>query len=199
MQSEIAVTSWMLLIAFTIIHILVTVTKIAHYRKRFITDREIILNTMIILSFFLITFHSSPFNNVLESEDGQEEGWTSRVSLSRYQYHSAGIGVAMTWLLQMYFLAKVPNFGKYIEMFTSVSQTVLNLLVAFVFFLIAFGLSFYILFPSYDAFDTVLPAVMVKVRFDSIQHEVIRNISSLFNMKTYLTFKAYLNFNKRYW
>ena len=67
----------------------------------------------------------------------------------------------------MYFLAKVPRFGKYIEMFTSVSMTFLNLLFAFVFFLIAFTLSFYILYPGYDAFDTVLPAVMVKVRKNS--------------------------------
>ena len=155
-QTYIAVTCWILLILFTILHIVVTVTKIIHYRKRFVTDKEIILNTMIILSFFLITFHTNPLSHTDHS--------TSTVYLNRYQYHAAGIGVALTWLMQMYFLAKVPRFGKYIEMFTSVSLTFLNLLFAFVFFLFAFTLSFYILFPGYDAFDTVLPAVMVKVR-----------------------------------
>ena len=160
-QTEVAVTCWILLIAFTILHIINIATKIAYYRKRSITDKEIILNTMIVISFFLITFHSSPFYHIYESSDGQN--LTSRVSLNRYQYHSAGIGVAMTWLMQMYFLAKVPRFGKCIEMFMSVSLTFLNLLFAFASFLIAFALSFYILFPSYDAFDTVLPAVMVKL------------------------------------
>lgn len=151
-----AVACWIALVLFTILHILVTGSKIVHYKKRSITDKEIILNTMIIISFFLITFHSNPLDHTTES--------TVKVYLGRYQYHSAGIGVALTWLLQMYFLAKVPRFGKYIEMFANVSVTFLNLLFAFLFFLIAFTLSFYILFPAYDAFDTDLPAVMVKVR-----------------------------------
>ena len=153
-----AVFCWIALVLFTILHILVTVTKIVHYQKRFIYDKEIILHTLIIISFFLITFRDNPLTNDETYTD------TSIVYLKRYQYHAAGIGVALTWLMQMYFLAKVPRFGKYIEMFTSVSMTFLNLLFAFVFFLIAFTLSFYILYPGYDAFDTVLPAVMVKVR-----------------------------------
>ena len=153
-----AVGCWIALVLFLITYILVTVTKIIHYQKRFIYDKEIILNTLIIISFFLITFRDNPLTHT--------EGFTSTIYLKRYQYHAAGIGVALTWLMQMYFLAKVPRFGKYIEMFTNVSMTFLNLLFAFVFFLIAFTLSFYILFPGYDAFDTTLPAVFVKVRND---------------------------------
>merc|ERR1719510_771157 len=154
-ETRVAVACWISLVLFTILHVLVTVTKIVHYKKRFITDKEIILNTLIIISFFLITFHSNPLDH--------RTGSTATVYLGRYQYHSAGVGVALTWLMQMYFLAKVPRFGKYIEMFTSVSLTFLNLLFAFIFFLFAFTLSFYILFPGYNAFDTALPAVLVKV------------------------------------
>ena len=174
-ETYIAVLCWILLVLFTILHIIVTVTKIIHYQKRSIADKEIILNTLIIISFFLITFHSNPLYHTEDVPclDENLPCFASKITLGRYQYHAAGIGVALTWLMQMYFLAKVPRFGKYIEMFTSVSLTFLNLLFAFIFFLFAFTLSFYILFPGYDAFDTALPAVLVKV--SRFQYDYKRN------------------------
>ena len=164
-RTYIAVLSWLFLVVFTLIYIISTVTKIIHYRKRVIANKEIMLNTLIIISFFLITVPSNTLDRT-EDEPCLEVNLScleSKINLRRYQYDSAGIGVALMWTRQMYFLAKVPRFGKYIEMFTSVSLTFLNLLFAFIFFLFAFTLSFYILFPGYDAFDTALPAVLVKV------------------------------------
>ena len=180
-ENYIAVLCWILLVLFTILHIIVTVTKIIHYQKRSIADKEIILNTLIIISFFLITFHSNPLYHTEDVPclDENLPCFASKITLGRYQYHAAGIGVALTWLMQMYFLAKVPRFGKYIEMFTSVSLTFLNLLFAFIFFLFAFTLSFYILFPGYDAFDTALPAVLVKV--SRFQYDYKRNQDCIHN------------------
>ena len=118
--------------------------------KQYLTNLQNLLPLFVIISFFLISFHDNPFNEV--------------ITLSRYQYEMAAMGVFSTWLLQTVLMQNTPTVGLYIEMLKKVSRTFISFFLAYSFLFSAFALSFYILYPGYDAFDTVLPAVMVKVR-----------------------------------
>ena len=108
----------------------------------------------------MISFHEDPINHDFE--------------LERYQYHVAALGVFVTWLYQTILMQNTPKFGLYIEMLVKVLITFINFVLAYVFLLLAFTISFYILFPDYPAFDVNLLAAFVKVKTMPI--EMVLNI-----------------------
>ncbi|XP_040577124.1 uncharacterized protein [Lepeophtheirus salmonis] len=146
---QLAITSWIFLVIFNILYILKETTKCIHLGYRYLREYESLLNVFIIIIFLLISFHSDPFSET--------------IVLSAWQYHAAGFGVFSTWLFLMFLIGKVPRFGKYVEMFKTVSKTFLDFLIAYVFLFVAFVLTFYLLIPSHVAFNGSLPAAFVKV------------------------------------
>jgi hypothetical protein len=86
------------------------------------------------------------------------------VWVRRYQHHTAAWGVFATWIQMLLYMERTPKFGLYIHMLRKVARTVLNLLWAFLSLLIAFSLTFYLLFPAHYPFDNDIPSVFVKVR-----------------------------------
>jgi hypothetical protein len=108
----------------------------------------------------MISFHEDPINQEFK--------------LERYQYHMAALGVFFTWLYQTILMKNTPKFGLYIEMLVKVLITFINFVLAYVFLLLAFAISFYILFPDYPAFDHNLLAAFVKVT--KLQIEMVFNM-----------------------
>ena len=151
-KTECALTAWIFLIIFTFIYVVKEITKLAHLGIRYFRDYESVLNFLVVTSFMLVSFHSNPFDFS-----------TRTITVKRWQFHASGVGVFTTWLLQMLLIGRVPRFGKYVEMFMNVTKTFFNFFVAYVFLFISFALSFYILFPQNVAFNTALPATMIKV------------------------------------
>jgi len=78
-------------------------------------------------------------------------------------------------------MQNTPKFGLYIEMLVKVLITFINFVLAYVFLLLAFTISFYILFPDYPAFDVNLLAAFVKVKTMPI--EMVLNIVYENNLK----------------
>lgn len=146
----IAQIAWFFLILFTIVYFVKELTRCIHLKYRYLVTMESFLNALVILSVLLITFYVNPFQN-------------ENISVYRWQYHACGFGVFITWLLQMFLIGKVPRFGKYVEMFKTVTKTFSNFFVAYIFLFVSFAVTFYILFPSQAGFKEVFPAAMVKV------------------------------------
>merc|ERR1719310_1602428 len=106
------------------------------------------IDLSLIASFLLITFHEDPF---------QEE-----FSMSLWQYHVASVGCFLTWLQMMFYIGKLPRFGKYVQMFRAVATGVLHFMIAYSPLIIAFAVSFMIMFPSNDAFS-IFPTAIIKL------------------------------------
>ena len=116
---------------------------------RYFKEWESCLNLLTIITFPLISFHSSP---------------TSSSSFSAWQFHAAGLGVLITWILQMFLIGKVPRFGKYVQMLSNVGWSFLNFFVAYFALIVGFSLSFVILFPRELSFREAMTAP-IKVWF----------------------------------
>lgn len=72
-----------------------------------------------------------------------------------WQYHVAAIVIFLVWLELMMIVGRFPMFGLYVQMFTKVAVNFAKFLLAYCCLLIAFGLSFGVLFNSYPAFKGV--------------------------------------------
>lgn len=72
-----------------------------------------------------------------------------------WQYHVAAIVIFLVWLELMMIVGRFPMFGLYVQMFTKVAVNFAKFLLAYCCLLIAFGLSFGVLFNSYPAFKTI--------------------------------------------
>lgn len=141
------VVAWIFLIVFNIMYLAKETTKLLHLRDRYFKEWESILNLMTIITFPLISLHTDPF---------QEE--KSEVTVSAWQFHAAGIGVFITWVLQLFLIGKVPKFGKYVQMLMNVGWSFFNFFVAYSSLLIGFALSFVILFPREISFSQAMAA-----------------------------------------
>ena len=86
-----------------------------------------------------------------------------------YQYHTAAIGVFVTWFVQMLLMRRIPKVGMFIEMIWPVSATFFQFFVGYGYLIASFACSFYILFPDKYAFKNGLPAAFVKVQ-NKTQH-----------------------------
>ena len=122
-----------------------------HMRSKYFKEVESWLHLVTFISFPLISFHNNPFD------------WTSTKipELRWWQYHINGFAIFCTWVLQMLIVGKIPRFGIYVEVFKKVAKTFISFSAAFFFLLVAFTLSFVVLFQEKLAFKH--PSVVVKV------------------------------------
>ena len=66
------------------------------------------------------------------------------------------------WGELMLMIGRLPTFGIYVQMFTTVAQNFAKFLAAYFCLLVAFALSFCVLFPNYQSFNVPVPAAVVK-------------------------------------
>ncbi|XP_055903474.1 transient receptor potential channel pyrexia [Eupeodes corollae] len=77
------------------------------------------------------------------------------LAVPEWQHHVAAIVMFLVWLELMMLVGRFPIFGLYIQMFTKVSMNFGKFLLAYCCLLIAFGLSFCVLFTDYPAFINI--------------------------------------------
>lgn len=73
-----------------------------------------------------------------------------------YKYHLGAIVIFLVWLELMMIIGRFPIFGIYVEMFTKVAMDFLKFLGAYCCLIIAFALSFRILFTYHRTFLTLI-------------------------------------------
>ena len=66
------------------------------------------------------------------------------------------------WGELMMMIGRLPTFGIYVQMFTTVAKNFAKFLAAYFCLLVAFALSFLVLFPNYRSFNVPVPAALVK-------------------------------------
>ena len=125
-----AIAAWICLIFFTAFYL---------FRLRYFRYPDSYIDIFLIISFFLISFHEDPFQE------------SHQVSL--WQFHIAAIGCFLTWLQMMFYIGRLPKFGKYVQMFRTVAQSVTEVMVAWISLLLAFGSSFMIMYPHNKSFS----------------------------------------------
>lgn len=81
---------------------------------------------------------------------------------------------------------RLPTFGIYVQMFTTVAKNFAKFLAAYFCLLVAFALSFCVLFPNYQSFNVYPPAAVVKtlvMMAGEIEYEnfIYENGDALFN------------------
>lgn len=72
-----------------------------------------------------------------------------------WQHHVAAVVVLLVWVELMMLVGRFPIFGVYVQMFTKVAVNFGKFLLAYICLLIAFGLSFSVLFNDYKAFTNI--------------------------------------------
>ena len=129
----------------------------------------------IIINVVMVSFHTNPFTSLTT--------WVELVS--RWQHHAAAIGVFLVWGELMLMVGRLPTFGKrkifgrfflprsstsgiYVQMFTTVAKNFFKFLAAYFCLLVAFALSFCVLFPNYQSFNAQAFSVLVKVVNDRV-------------------------------
>uniref|UniRef100_A0A182N044 Ion transport domain-containing protein n=1 Tax=Anopheles dirus TaxID=7168 RepID=A0A182N044_9DIPT len=78
-----------------------------------------------------------------------------------WQHHVAAVVIFLAWLELMMLVGRFPIFGLYVQMFTTVAVNFAKFLMAYCCLLVAFGLSFCVLFPHYIAFQDI-PRSLIK-------------------------------------
>ncbi|XP_017057977.1 transient receptor potential channel pyrexia isoform X1 [Drosophila ficusphila] len=72
-----------------------------------------------------------------------------------WQHHVAAVVILLVWLELMMLVGRFPIFGVYVQMFTKVAVNFAKFLLAYICLLVAFGLSFAVLFNDYPAFENI--------------------------------------------
>ncbi|XP_016981845.1 transient receptor potential channel pyrexia [Drosophila rhopaloa] len=72
-----------------------------------------------------------------------------------WQHHVAAVVILLVWLELMMLVGRFPIFGVYVQMFTKVAFNFAKFLLAYICLLVAFGLSFAVLFNDYPAFENI--------------------------------------------
>ncbi|KAH8303827.1 hypothetical protein KR018_008986, partial [Drosophila ironensis] len=72
-----------------------------------------------------------------------------------WQHHVAAVVILLVWLELMMLVGRFPIFGVYVQMFTKVAVNFGKFLLAYICLLVAFGLSFAVLFNDYPAFENI--------------------------------------------
>ena len=98
------------------------------------------------------------------------------IFVKRYQHHAAAWGVFAAWIQMLLYMERTPRFGVFIHLLRKVSKTILNLFLSYSSLLVAFTLTFYLLFPSHYAFNNDLPSVFVKVNINFYMHGICIDI-----------------------
>ncbi|EAA06365.5 AGAP000107-PA [Anopheles gambiae str. PEST] len=76
-------------------------------------------------------------------------------AIMNWQHHVAAVVIFLAWLELMMLVGRFPIFGLYVQMFTTVAVNFSKFLMAYCCLLVAFGLSFCVLFPNYIAFKEI--------------------------------------------
>ncbi|XP_054734115.1 transient receptor potential channel pyrexia isoform X2 [Anastrepha obliqua] len=77
------------------------------------------------------------------------------LAVPTWQHHVAAIVVLLVWLELMMLVGRFPIFGVYVQMFTKVAGNFCKFLLAYICLLIAFCLSFSVLFNDYPPFENI--------------------------------------------
>ncbi|CAD7003729.1 transient receptor potential channel pyrexia isoform X4 [Ceratitis capitata] len=80
---------------------------------------------------------------------------TNLLAVPTWQHHVAAIVVLLVWLELMMLVGRFPIFGVYVQMFTKVAGNFCKFLLAYICLLIAFCLSFSVLFNDYPPFENI--------------------------------------------
>jgi len=139
LEIYIARIAWVLLVVFTLFYLVNETIKVLTIARRYFRKWDSYIDMALIISFPLISVHSNPFSE--------------EIVVARWQFHAAAIGCFLSWLQMMFFIGKLPRFGKYVQMFRVVATSVLHLIIAYSPLLIAFAVAFMILFPTNEAFS----------------------------------------------
>lgn len=85
-------------------------------------------------------------------------------STQDWQQHAAAIVIFLVWLELMMLVGRFPIFGLYVQMFTKVAVNFAKFLMAYICLIVAFALSFCVLFPTYKPFNvpfTILKTIVM--------------------------------------
>ena len=138
---------WLTLLLFTLLYASYEALNFKINIKRYWENPESIIDILLIFSFPFISFHQDP--------------WSDIVTMKGWQFQLAAVGCFLTWIQMMFFIGKMQRFGKYVQMFKTVTFSVLQFMFAWLFLLLAFIFAFVILFPHYVAFSN--PGAIIKV------------------------------------
>lgn len=83
-----------------------------------------------------------------------------RINVTIWQHHVAAISIFLTWLELMMIVGRFPIFGLYIQMFRTVSINFLKFIAAYFCLLLAFGLSFGVIFANYKSFEKLFKVII---------------------------------------
>ena len=161
---EVALSCWIILIPFTFIFIIKELTKVGqnlsamkktHFQPFLkqilhIVDAESFLSWMIICCFCIISFHENPYDK-------------KEFQIKRYQYHVSAYGVFMTWLLMLLMIGRATELGIYVGMLKTVTITFMKFFAAYIFLILSFVLSFFILLEGQHTFANSFPTMIIKV------------------------------------
>ena len=146
----------------------------------------------IIINVVTVSFHTNPLTRigaysvlVARWQVGKHRiiiNTPMRVSHCVFQHHAAAIGVFLVWGELMLMIGRLPLFGIYVQMFTTVAKNFFKFLAAYFCLLIAFALSFAVLFPNYQSFNGNALVKVLVMMAGEIEYEnfVYENGAALF-------------------
>ena len=143
---------WILLIISTLILSAKEIFQLMHSQKLYFCNWENWVQWGIIISVMTVSFHTNPFPNL--------DVYVHLVE--RWQHHAAAIGVFLVWGELMLMVGRLPTFGIYVQMFTTVAKNFFKFLTAYFCLLVAFALSFCVLVPNYRSFNSNVVFAVVK-------------------------------------
>ena len=173
-ETLIAIACWVMLIPFNCVFVVKELTKVGQQLSNlksynvgsflkallnYITDAESFLSWLIIYSFFIVGFHEF----ALEFLTTYSTQATNNFNVARYQYHVCAYGLFMTWLLMMLMIGRSTELGLYVGMLKTVSKTFMSVLSSYICLVLAFVLSFFILFNDQHTFADSFPTMIIKV------------------------------------
>ena len=149
---------WITLLLFTLLYASYEALNFKINIKRYWENPESIIDILLIVSFPFISFHQDP--------------WKPTITMKGWQFQLAAVGCFLTWIQMMFFIGKMQRFGKYVQMFKTVTFSVLQFMFAWLFLLLAFVFAFVILFPHYIAFNNIGAFIKVLIMmFGEIEYE----------------------------
>ena len=148
-----AAALWVIMLVFISIYIMKEISLMFYLKSRYFLSWDNRLSVLLLITFPLIILHHFPMSTMTDDElDSIKWNLTSNykgITAKYYQYHVAAIGILLTWILNMSYVAQSPIFGHYVHMMVKVSINFFKLFIAVSSLLIAFATSFSVLFPRY--------------------------------------------------
>lgn len=121
---------WILLIISTLVLSAKEIFQLMHSQKLYFCNWENWVQWGIIINVVTVSFHSNPIPNL--------DVFVKLVE--RWQHHAAAIGVFLVWGELMLMVGRLPTFGIYVQMFTTVAKNFFKFLTAYFCLLVAFAL-----------------------------------------------------------